>query len=184
MLVPVDGIDKMPTFVRLFGANQLTLAALLDAGPRADKVRLELLKTDYLTDDGIVTMSEHTGQDEADIEDLFPDEFYAELVSKAKPGTPSSLVTAEMLASREEVRAVKRVEGALDTIMAGASKSFSHQHPAVYLHRMQDDYLDLIPDATLDKVAGIFGKVNEALGLQAVLEASPAAATAKRRRSK
>jgi energy-coupling factor transporter ATP-binding protein EcfA2 len=170
VLVPVDGIDKMPTFVRLFGANQLTIAAMIDSGTRSNKVKREMERIQdadgnlNMSADKIVTMGELTDQDEADIEDLFPIDFYVELVKAAGAGTAASILTTETVAQQGAVRITKRVEAAIEAAIPGMS--VSHQTPAEYFHRMQDDYIDQVPEETLDRVAALFEKVNAALNLK------------------
>ena len=86
VMVPVGGAGKLSTFVSLIGANQLSLAVLMDSSTKdADAVK-RLASGGRLKKGSLIEMSEITGNANSDIEDLFDPEFYLELVNRAYAG--------------------------------------------------------------------------------------------------
>lgn len=82
-IAPTGGIDKIASFVALFGANKLHIAVLSDyhAG---DKKKVHDLRTSKLLRDGhVFTADTYVGQAEADVEDLVGRAHFIEIVNKA-----------------------------------------------------------------------------------------------------
>lgn len=80
VLVPVGGLDKLATFVALLGANRLRIAVLHDRASTPhqkldDLVRHKLIEKKRVLD---FSMFREPGDQETDIEDLFPKSLYIE----------------------------------------------------------------------------------------------------------
>lgn len=81
-ITPVGGSDKVPTFVALIGAQtNLNVAVLIDYQKR-DEQRIEnLYKKKLLAAKRVFTYANFVSANEADIEDMFHDDFYLKLVN-------------------------------------------------------------------------------------------------------
>lgn len=88
-LVPGGGITKLPAFLSLFGANNLTVACLSDSSVENRRILAELKKTGKLYNASLVQVGDALDKTEADIEDLLPESLYIELVNEAYAGQVS-----------------------------------------------------------------------------------------------
>lgn len=98
-IVPVGGADLVPTFVALFG-NHLDLTVLVDATVATKKIN-NLIDQGILQGSRLVTPAMVVGKSDADIEDLFTDQEYIDLVNQAF-GT--SIKTGDLVGSDPIVR--------------------------------------------------------------------------------
>lgn len=80
-IAPTGGIDKVASFVALFGGNKLDVAVLTDFH-QGDKAKVRDLKTRLVRDGRVFTADAYAGQTEADIEDIIGRANYVELVNK------------------------------------------------------------------------------------------------------
>lgn len=160
VIVPVGGVSKIETFVRLYGANQIHTAALLDGSTKFAHQVTRLVATDQLTADQVISVSAGLdGQEEADIEDIFPTAFYVELVKAAFSRSAAAGLTAEVVDQNGNPRLVKRVEAVLkDWNFDG----YEHLLPARELTTNADAYT--MPDKVLDRAEKLFGAINACLG--------------------
>lgn len=82
-LCPTGGIDKVSSFVSLFGANDLHIAVLTDIA-KGQKKKIENLRRSEVLEQGhVFTIGDFCEQDEADIEDLFSATLFAKIVNEA-----------------------------------------------------------------------------------------------------
>lgn len=161
VVVPVGGADKVSTFVSLFGANQLNVAVLMDVTSK-DRQRIQNLQANKLLGRGnLVQVGEVTGAKDADIEDLFDPEFYLKLVNGAYAKELSKPLTLKSLTTGEP-RIVKRIEEHFKRQGIGDG-TFSHYTPAVYLLKEQGQLLSNLDDATIERVAQLFDRLNALL---------------------
>lgn len=86
VIVPGGGITKLPAFLTLFGANDLTVAILTDSSLSNSTTISELRKAGKLYAAGLVQVGEALGRDEADVEDLLDSKTYLDLVNAAYAG--------------------------------------------------------------------------------------------------
>ena len=131
---PSGGIDKVLPFVRLFYGNKLNVAVLTDYD-RGQKRKLDdLYKSTLLEQERIILATEIAGQDEADIEDFFAPEFFADLVNKTYKLSGEQALTAEKLAAADTTtkRLVKQAEACF-RLLPAEMPEFSHFDPAMYL---------------------------------------------------
>jgi hypothetical protein len=158
---PVGGADKIGTFVSLLGANQLTMAALVDSHPR-DKQRIQALQDNgHLTGRALIQMSEFTGTSAADTEDLFEPEFYLELVNRAYAAELAKPLKVKDLKSKAP-RIVERVEQHFseNTIAGG---KLNHYRPSEVLLREQVELLPKISGSTVERATALFNRLNDQL---------------------
>ena len=131
-ITPVGGADKVPTFVALIGAQtNLNVAVLIDL-QRKDRQKVEnLYKRKLLKKKQVLTFADFISGDEAvdeaDIEDMFPSEFYLKLV-KCELGTSVSLDDF----TKEGPRIVRRLDNYLKEKQL---PPLNHFRPALYLSK-------------------------------------------------
>lgn len=161
VIAPVGGIDKMATFVSLFGANQLNTAALIDKNRAQHKQRIaNLLKAGKLDKKDIIEVSKFVSGADADIEDLFDEAFYLQLLQGSYPGTQAAAITEAMLAADGDPRVVRKVERILEKF---GMPNFSHLVPAQYFEREQETLLPQLSDDTIERAKKLFDALNKRL---------------------
>lgn len=149
VIVPVGGLDKIPTFVALLGA-QLNVAVVLEVSGGANQKVNSLVQRGIIAGEKLIPLTEFTGGAEADIEDLFGVDFYLDLLTRS--GVAS--VTRDQL--KTQGRILKRIEA-----VTGAS--FDHYQPARYLLEHQGELLKTIDNGTVDRFELLFRRTNALL---------------------
>ncbi|MFJ2758799.1 ATP-dependent nuclease [Nocardioides sp. NPDC087217] len=159
VLVPGGGITKLPAFLTLFGANQLTVAVLTDSSASNSAAITELRKAEKLYAGGLVQVGDALGRPEADVEDLFDPKTYLELVNNAYAGAlaaggpldPSDLAGSD--------RVVRDVAGVFKDRGINGGK-FSHFAPAGALLRTRSRKAT---KAERDRATTLFAAINRLL---------------------
>ena len=149
VVVPVGGMDKVPTFVALLGA-QLDVAVVLDVASGGNQRINSLVERKIIAGNRLVPLTEITKTTEADIEDFFEVDFYLNLLRKS--GTAAVKVTD----LKGKGRLTKRVE-------AFIGAKFDHYKPARYLLEHQVELLPKLTPETLDRFEVLFERVNALL---------------------
>ena len=161
VVTPVGGADKLGTFVSLLGANQLNVAALIDANPK-DKQRIAALQANgHLEGRALIQLSEITGTDEADIEDLFDPAFYLALVNAAYNGDLPKPLKAGDLNSKAPRITVRIEQHFRDQGIADGR--LNHYRPAAHLLREQTTLVPKIHKDTLQRADALFKRLNSLL---------------------
>ena len=138
VLVPGGGLSKLPAFLALFGANNLKVGVLSDSSAGNAKIINDLRATGRYYKVGIVQVGDSLGRAEADVEDLFSDQFYIDLVNVAYQGSLSKKpLQIEELPTGERI--VKRVEAAFKTRNLN-NGHLNHYSPAGALLRNKGDH--------------------------------------------
>jgi len=108
-VTPIGGIDNVPTFTALFGAQkELNLAVLIDYQKKDQQMIDNLCKQNLLKQGRVFTFADFTGTAEADIEDMFDPEFYLELVNgEYKDELPKRILQGDL---PQHPRIVARLE--------------------------------------------------------------------------
>ncbi len=159
VITPGGGITKLPAFLTLFGANNMTVAVLTDSSKSNGAAIDELRKAGKLYAGGLVQVGDAVGREEADVEDLFDPEMYLELVSSAYAGAlGGAALTVDDLPDGERI--VRRVEGAFAA--RGVNKGhFNHYSPAVALLRARSP--KKATKGVLDRAEKLFAAINALL---------------------
>ena len=161
VVTPVGGADKLGTFVSLLGANQLNVAALIDANPK-DRQRITALQANgHLKGRALIQISEVTGTDEADIEDLLAPDFYLNLVNAAYSSDLPKAIKAGDLKSKAP-RVTARIEQHFRD-KGIANGKLNHYRPAAHLLREQVTLLPKIDEDTLKRAEALFKRLNDLL---------------------
>ena len=127
-ITPVGGAGNVPTFVALVGARtNLNVAVLVDFEKKNQQSIENLYKSKLLGKHKVMTFAQFTGTFEADIEDMFDEEFYLSLVNGE---FGSSIRTSEL--STEHPRILYRLEEYLKNQRLPNNSPFNHYRPARY----------------------------------------------------
>jgi energy-coupling factor transporter ATP-binding protein EcfA2 len=156
-ITPAGGIDKIPSFIALFGGANLHIATLTDFH-QGDKGKVERLRQSELLRNGhVLSADTFAEQAEADTEDLLGRALYIELINRTYELTPTELMPSEKAGStpirvEAEVREHLRTKGARD---------FDHFEPAAFLIEHAADFRDASGiETALDRFEQFFVAVN------------------------
>lgn len=148
VIVPVGGLEKIPTFLALLN-NQLNVAAVIDgSGGGVQRVK-SMVDKGVVTPDQIIPVTDITKTSTADIEDFLDEPFYLKLVKDSGVGN----ITKSKLKAGSRI--VKRIEEALGT-------EYDHYQPARYLLE-HPDLVAQAGDDTLANFEQLFETVNKRL---------------------
>ncbi|MBF6216274.1 AAA family ATPase [Nocardia puris] len=149
-ITPVGGLDKVPSFVSLFGGSDLSVAVLMDVAAGGNQRIAQLATRGLLENRNLVYLTEITGTSEADIEDLFDVSWYLKLLSASKVGR---FAKSKLNGGGRIVKQVEALHGG----------RFDHYQPANHLMRSPGNLLDQIDDATRDRFQDLFNRLNQLL---------------------
>lgn len=147
-VTPVGGIDKIPAFVALLG-GELNVTVVMDGAAGGNQKITSLVKRGLLDPQRLIPLTDITGTNEADIEDLFDQQWYLKLLKVSGVGTVNK-------AKLTGGRIVKQVEAAL-------GERYDHFQPASHLMRSPGTLLDDIDDATQQRFSELFRRLNAVL---------------------
>jgi predicted ATP-dependent endonuclease of OLD family len=159
ILSPVGGVDKAPTFIALFRAQEgMNIATLLDL-QKKDQQKIEnLYKQQLMQQSHVLTYADFTKTKEADIEDMFDPQFYVDLVNDAYS---SELQTPLALANLpQHARIIVRIEEHLKSNPLKNAGAFNHFRPAAHLAKHIDVWGPKLDPATLDRFETAFKTLN------------------------
>ena len=164
-MCPAGGIDRIMPFVSLFAGKDLHVAVLTDEA-RGAKGRVNRIRqSDVLRAGHFFTVAELIDAPEADIEDIFDSEIYAEIVNRTYALPESHRVTTEKLGKdTSTTRLVKKIE-TMFNVMPESIPLYDHYTPAAWLIR-NPELLAGESDAierTLSAAERIFETVNSLL---------------------
>lgn len=160
IIAPVGGIDKVASFVALFGANKLHIAVFTDfhEGDRR-KVR-NIQESELLKEGSVFTATMYVEQDEADVEDLLGRPLYTALVNRCY-----SLHESHKLNEQRPANAPIRVaeEARLHcATLPTEIPEFDHLTPALFLLENTSEMRSILPDLdqALDRFERLFKNLN------------------------
>ena len=158
-VTPVGGSDKVPTFVALLGAQrQLNIAVLVDYQKKDQQMIDNLHKKHLLRKNQVLTYADFTRTKEADIEDMFDEDFYLALVNGAFTDALPKPVTKGDL-NQNIPRIAKRLQEYFEANPLAGGRSFDHFRPARYfLDRIGRDAPS---SATLNRFGEAFVALNK-----------------------
>jgi len=163
VVTPVGGVDKVGSFVALFGANSIHVAVFTDFR-RGNKGKLQSLKDRGIMKKGhIFTADMYAGQDEADVEDMIGRATYVALVNAAYGLSGPNSVSLSGLAGGRVVEAVSA-----HLALSSVADSFDHYRPAEYLFENSSQMRAKLPDISrsLDTFEKLFVEINRLLPSQ------------------
>lgn len=158
-ITPVGGAAKVPTFVALLGAQKgMTIATLIDS-QIADQKKIEgLYKEKLLKKANVFTFADFTKTTEADIEDMFGDAFYVDLVNAEFEKELAAPINPSQFQSMRP-RILARLE---DHFSSAPLKqgNFSHFRPARYFSEHADRLRVKMPKDAKDRFEAAFAALN------------------------
>jgi predicted ATP-dependent endonuclease of OLD family len=160
-LCPAGGVDKVASFVALFGGNKLNVAVLTDFA-NGQKRKIEDLKRSAAIRDGsrVLLATDFVDLAEADIEDMFGRKPYLRLVDTACSVAKNKSVE-KALGADAPSRVVKDVEAHFN-VKPELGNEFNHFVPAQWLLLnpgwIKENEKDLAP--AFDRFESLFKKLN------------------------
>ena len=163
VITPAGGIDKVGSFVALFGGNKLHVAVLTDYHS-GDKAKVKTLRdSDILRAGHVFSADSFTGTAEADIEDMLGRDVYLALVAASyglskKDRFPATKPTgASDLVAKEAAEHMRTVSASVP--------EFDHYAPAAFLVGRWADLKNSLPgvDEALTRFEAFFKQVNAVL---------------------
>lgn len=167
VITPAGGIDKIGSFIALFGGNKLHVAVLTDYHS-GDKARVKTLRDSEILRAGHVFSADaFTGSAEADVEDMLGRELYVALVSACYGLAKKDQFAAKKPADASDLVAKEASEHMLTA--AATVPQFDHYAPAAHLVAHWGELKDTLPgiDAALVRFEAFFEQVNALLGTSA-----------------
>ena len=162
VIAPCGGIDKMMSFVKLFSANMLNIAALVDYSEGQKKKIQRFRDSDYINADRILSAEKYVDASEADIEDIIGRSMYIDLVNKMFELNDTDALSS-IRSSEAPERVIKEVEDHLQKLTN--SPDFNHYKPANYLMDQGKEFSKELSDSdeALDRFENIFIELNKFL---------------------
>lgn len=151
-VVPVGGLRGACAFAALLQSAP-NVAIIADLHGREDHGVNSPKGREMTAREGVIGLADIAGTQEADVEDLFVESFYLELVNR------SNAAAIEAFEVQGEGRIVERIES-----VTGAH--LNRYLPARFLLEHPDALSERLDDTTLDRFETLFRKVNESIGMR------------------
>jgi predicted ATP-dependent endonuclease of OLD family len=158
VITPCGGVEKIGSFVALFGGNMLHVATLTDfhKGIR-NKIR-DLRESQLLKAGHVFSAEMYTGGSEADIEDIIGRSNYIKLINECYSLTGTKKIP-EIEAVESPARVIEEVEKYFEREDIGTK--FDHFTPAVFLIENRSKLRELPHlDQALDRFERVFKDLN------------------------
>lgn len=158
-IVPIGGADKVHTFASLLGAQELNIVAILDVKPE-DKQKIDNLKEHkFLKNGNLILLSEYTGTDFADIEDMIGKDNYINLINTVYP----DINLKESDLKGKDPRIVKQIGDHFKKQKINNGR-LNHYKPASYLNSNSDRIDKIFSDKSyVEKFEKIVQEINSKL---------------------
>lgn len=156
-ICPSGGIDKIQSFVSLFGGNALKIVTLTDYHP-GDKNKIDRLKKSGLLETShILLASDYTQYSSSDIEDIIGAAAYVKLINACYELTGDKAIAVESVKDGEVLHSTEAI------LSKNPSIRFDHYRPSMYLIEHPDIWkIEDITDA-LDRFERVCSDINKAL---------------------
>jgi predicted ATP-dependent endonuclease of OLD family len=161
-ITPVGSIDKIGSFIALFGGNKINVAVLTDF-QKGHKNKIRQLKESDLLKKGQVFSAEmFVSQDEADTEDIFGREFYISLINQAYELSKKHQL--DSTATPTNVRITEEVAKHFATLPSTIAE-YNHYFPSKWLLENGNQFVTTLSniDFALDNFEKIFKTLNALL---------------------
>lgn len=167
VVTPAGGAKKVSYLASLMLSQDVAVAVLLDSDEMGKRERSKLLKDLFVSDENrILLIGNVLDRDEADLEDIFPRDYYLSAVSDAYNETVS--IRTMVKEEKEEPRIVKAVEANFERKGYGV---FEKWRPArKLLEQWKDVAPSDLPEELVDNAIKLFQEINERI---ARTQASP-----------
>jgi hypothetical protein len=155
-ITPVGGSDKVPTFAALLGGQKkLKIATLIDYQSKDAQTIENLYKKRILKKQNVLTYADFTQTKEADIEDMFGDAFFLELVNAEFSKELEKKISLKDL-TKKHPRILVRLEEHMQT-------KLNHYRPARYFAENSEALSKKLPNEALNRFEEAFKRLNALL---------------------
>ncbi len=160
--IPVGGSDNLTTYLSILGDSYANVAIMMDVTPKS-KARIEA-KNGKINRYSPIKMVEVTRVRDADLEDLFDPQFYLQLVNRSYGHELPRDLTMKAI-SDSNPRIGQRIQKffAREDLCDG---HFDPYRPAAYLLEHHLELRSQIDDATVERAASMFDRVNSLLSMK------------------
>lgn len=161
-IVPATSVSKVSTFISIFSSfvgNNKNIVALVDDHKNERSMIENIHKKGLLDKDKIIKYSEFVDGNEADVEDMFENDFYVDLVNHTF-GTNVSvadLAQGDLIACRIKTF----LEGNTTQNVNPQGANLRHGKVARHLEVNINNFKDKISDETLDRFQNLFNTINK-----------------------
>ena len=156
-LCPSGGIDKIQSFVSLFGGNALKIVTLTDYH-NGDKNKIDRLKkSGLLSANRVFLASDYTQYPTSDIEDIIGKEPYIKLVNACYRLSADAKINEKNIKDGEVLHSVENV------LSFNSEIRFDHYRPSMYLIKNPDIWTEKDISSALDRFERLCADINEAL---------------------
>ncbi len=157
--IPVGGADNLPTYLSLLGDNYLNVAIMMDVTPKS-KARIEE-QNGTIGRQSPIKMVEVTKIRDADMEDLFDAHFYLQIVNEVYRHVLPNDLTMKTI-NDANPRIAQRIQKFFEK-EGIADGFFDTYRPAAYLLQKHIELRTEIDDATIERAASMFERINSLL---------------------
>jgi len=162
-ITPVGGSDKVPTFVALLGSQKgLKVATLIDIQKKDVQSIENLFKKRLLDKSHVLTFGDFSGKAESDIEDMFEDVFYLDMVNEEYKNQLTKKIKITDL-NNNIPRIIVRIEQYLEANPLKGGIKFNHFRPARFFNENLSKLSSNVTDETKKKFENAFLKLNSLL---------------------
>jgi predicted ATP-dependent endonuclease of OLD family len=162
-ITPVGGSDKVPTFVALLGSQKgLKVATLIDIQKKDVQSIENLFKKRLLDKSHVLTFGDFSGKAESDIEDMFEDDFYLDMVNEEYKNQLTKKIKLTDL-NNNIPRIIVRIEQYLEANPLKGGIKFNHFRPARFFNENLSKLSSNVTDETKKKFENAFLKLNNLL---------------------
>ncbi len=143
-IVPVGGIDKIPTFIALLGAH-VDVSILIDGNASQNQRLQDLIGAKILNQQRLISISQITHQGSSNIEDIFEEEEYLKFYNKAYA---KNVLKNELRGTDSIIKRLERINGG----------EFDHLKPATVL--LKERTMGELSDNTFQRFEELFKLIN------------------------
>jgi hypothetical protein len=168
-VLPVGSGSNVPTFVSLFGGNDLDLAVLIDGDSEAEQRRDHIESKGVMKSKNIKDITDFISSDYGDIEDLFSTDFYMTLVNETYRAEisevtdiPERIDISDFKDDNKRPRIVKRLEKYFNRYHINEGE-FEHYAPAKYFEDNRDFLKNELDDESIANFEEVFTEFNSLL---------------------
>ena len=162
-ITPVGGTDKVPTFVAILRSQKgMTTTTLIDIQAKDRQLIENLFKKKLLKKQNVNTYADFLGREEADLEDMFGDEFYLQLVNKEYEDNLQTPITFDNIKNGHP-RLLVRLSEYFDNNQMKGGIIFNHYRPARYFVDHIEELEKEIPESAIDNFEKVFIALNSLL---------------------
>lgn len=148
-IIPVGGIDKVPTFIALLGAR-LDITVMVDSTSAPNQRIRDMIQRGLLASDELIRVDSVTDKSPSDIEDLFLESEYLQIYNDA---FGSDIKESDLQGDDSIIRKLERHRG----------EKFKHLKPATAFLRNKEEILSDLSEDTLSKFEKLFLILNETI---------------------